>query len=57
MCLLTVQPKGLHSVQLEGENHAIGTGRGDKINTYKFLISATEAPADEHCRLYRITFN
>lgn len=52
MPLLTVQPKGLHSVPLEGENHAIGTGRGDKINTYKFLISVTEAPAEEHCHLY-----
>lgn len=39
-------------MQLEGENHAIGTGRGDKINTYKFLISVTEAPAEEHYHLY-----
>lgn len=48
--------KGLHSLRLEGRSHAAGTARSYKINTYKFLISATETPLDEHCNLYCITF-
>lgn len=46
--LLTIRSKRLHFLQLEGENHAIVTGRGDKFNTYKFLISVTEIPEHHH---------